>query len=202
MKTKMRMRILLNLIAAVGYFLGGWLGTLLATPPSNSSLLWPAAGCALAIMLRFGHQALPGIFIGALIAQFYAFLDTSSLTKITQSLDIGLLASIGACLQAWVGMRLINRWVGKHDALIEDSKIVRFFLLMAVSCLVSASIGVSSLYWRGVISDTDVISSWATWWAGDTIGTAIFTPLLLLFFGKPKPIWQGRRRSVLYIPCC
>ena len=184
--------------AAVGYFIGGWFGTLLATPPSNASPIWPSAGIALAAMLVSGGTVLPGIFVGALITQFYAFLDASSFAKIIKSLDVGVLAGIGSCLQAWLGMRLINHWVGQHDPLIEDGKILRFFVLIALSCLVAASIGVSSLYFRNVISLSNLPSSWVTWWVGDTIGAAIFTPLLLLFYGKPRNVWRGRRRFVLY----
>lgn len=188
----------LNLAAGLGYFIGGWLGTLLATPPSNVSPVWPAAGVALAFMLSYGTTVLPGIFLGTLLTQFYAFLDASSVGKITESLGVGSLAAIGSGLQAWVGMCLIDRWVGKHDALIDDGKILRFFVLIAVSCLVAASVGVLSLYFRNVISLSNVVASWTTWWAGDAIGAATVTPLLLLFFGQPKPVWQARRRFVLY----
>ena len=190
--------IFLNLMAGAGYFVGGWLGTLLATPPSNASPIWPAAGVALALTLAFGESVIPGIFLGALVAQVYAFLDASSFAKIPESLGVGTLAGIGSCLQAWIGMQLINRWVGPHDALIEDRKILRFFVLIAVSCLVAATVGVASLYVRGVIGLSDIIGSWGTWWVGDMIGATIFTPLLLLFIGQPKAIWQARRRFVFY----
>lgn len=187
-----------NFFIGSGYFFAGWMGTLLATSPSNASPIWPAAGVALAAMLVYGEAVLPGIFLGAMITQFYAFLDASSFDKIPASLLLGALAAFGSSLQAWVGMWDINRWVGKHDALIEDWKILRFFILIALSCLVSSSIGVASLYFRGVIGLADVLSSWGIWWAGDTIGAAIFTPLILLFLGQPKIVWQSRRRFVFY----
>lgn len=195
---KLQKLILLNLIAAVGYFFGGWLGDLLATPPSNASPVWPAAGVALALMLSYGSAVLPGIFLGALAAQFYAFLDASTSSKITESLGVGALIGIGSCLQAWFGMWLIERWIGKHDPLIEDGKILRFFVLIVLSCLVSASVSVLLLYDRGVISLSNMAVSWATWWAGDAIGAATVTPLLLLFVGRPRPIWEARRTFVLY----
>ncbi|MDD2759010.1 MAG: CHASE domain-containing protein [Methylomonas sp.] len=188
----------LNLIVAIGYFIGGWLGSLLATPPSNVSPIWPAAGVALAALLVRGTALLPGLFLGALVTQFYAFLDSATFDKILESLSIGLFAAIGSCLQAWAAMWAIERWVGKQDPLIDDRKILRFFVLIAASCLLSASIGSASLYAQGIISLSNMPSSWLTWWAGDTIGSAIFTPLLLLFVGKPKNSWLARRRMVLY----
>ncbi|WAR44539.1 EAL domain-containing protein [Methylomonas rapida] len=195
---KLQKRIWLNLIAAVAYFIGGWLGTLLATPLTNISPVWPAAGVALAAMLSYRTAVLPGIFIGALTAQFYAFLDVSSLERIVESLGIGAMASIGSCLQAWFGLWLFERWIGKQDALIEDGKILRFFLLIVISCLLAPTVGVLSLYSRDVISVHHLAGSWSTWWAGDAIGAATVTPLLLLFVGRPRPIWQARRRFVLY----
>lgn len=188
----------MNLAVGVGYFVAGWFGTFLATPPTNASPIWPAAGIGLAALLTAGRSVLPGLFLGALGTQFYAFLDISTIGKILESIDIGLLAGFGACLQAWLGMWLINRWVGKHDPLIDDEKILNFFGLIAVSCLVSPSIGIASLYAKGVISASNIVAGWVTWWAGDTIGAAIFTPMLLLFVGKPKSIWRARRRLVLY----
>ena len=187
-----------NLLAGFGYVLAGGLGTLLATQPSNVSPIWPAAGVALAAMLVCGDSVLPGIFLGALAAQFYAFLDASTMAHILDSLGVGALAGMGACLQAWIGMQLINRWVGRHNPLIEDVKILRFFALIAVSCLISPSVGVASLYFNGIISVSAIANSWLTWWAGDTIGAAIFTPMLLLFIGQPAIIWKPRRRFVFY----
>ena len=194
---KLKSLIYTNLLAGFGYFVAGWLGTLLATQPSNASPIWPAAGVALAVMLVCGDSVLPGIFLGALAAQFYAFLDTSNLLD-TLGFGLAIVAGLGAGLQAWTGMRLINRWVGKHNALIEDAKILRFFALIAVSCLISPSVGVASLYFSGVISVPVIASSWVTWWVGDTIGAAMFTPMLLLFIGQPAGNWKPRRRFVFY----
>lgn len=190
-------KIFLNIAAAAGYFGAGWAGTLFATPPSNASPIWPAAGVALALMLVYGEVVLPGIFLGALLAQCYAFLDLSSLPKVLDSIGIGSLVAIGCCLQAWLGMWLINRYVGRHNPLIEDKKILRFFVLIAASCLVSATVGVAYLAFRGVIGLSSVTNSWVTWWVGDTIGAAVFTPMTLLFLGRPKAIWRARRRFVL-----
>lgn len=196
--SKLQKLLVLNLLAAAGYFLGGWLGTLLATPPSNASPVWPAAGVALALMLTYGVSVLPGVFLGALAAQFYAYLDTSTLDKVMESLGVGTLAGLSSCLQAWFGMYLINRWVGQHDPLIEDGKILRFFGFVLLSCLVAATISVLSLYGRGIISLSNLASSWAIWWAGDAIGAGTVAPLFLLFLGQPKSIWKARRKFVLY----
>ncbi|MCQ8104964.1 EAL domain-containing protein [Methylomonas sp. SURF-2] len=190
-------KIVLNMAAAAAYLVAGWFGTLLATPPSNASPIWPAAGVALALMLVYGEIVLPGIFLGALFAQFYAFLELSSPAKLLESAWVGSLVAIGCCAQAWLGMWLVNRYVGRHDPLIEDKKILRFFFLIAASCLVSATVGVTYLTFRGVIGLSNVASSWATWWVGDTIGAVVFAPMSLIFIGRPRPLWRARRNFVL-----
>ena len=191
--------VCLNVLAGVAYFVAAWFGNLLATQPSHASPVWPAAGVALAFMLVYGRTVIPGIFIGALIAQSFVFLSPFGTANLLESLAVGCLTGVGAYLQAWLGMGLINRWVGHRDALIEDQKIVRFFVFIALSCLVSASVGTASLYFRGVIGHSNLANSWFTWWIGDTIGASVFAPITLLFIGRPLSIWRVRRRLSL---CC
>src|SRR5574343_261186 len=182
----------LYVFAGVAYLASGWCGILLATQPSNASPIWPAAGVALALMLVFGQKVIPGIFLGALICQSFAFMDLSSSSTLLESFAVGGMAGIGAFLQAGLGMLLINRWVGVRNELVEDRKIVSFFGCIALSCLVSASIGVWSLLLRKVIGPANIVDAWLTWWVGDTIGAAVFTPLTLLFIGQPKVVWQAQ----------
>ncbi len=194
-----RVQFLLNLIFAWGYFAGGYLGTILAMPPSNASPVWPAAGVALAGFLLYGPKLLPGIFLGALAAQVYAFLDISNLDKVLVSVLVGSVAALGACLQGLFGAALIKRFVGVHDPLVEDKKILRFFVLAGpISCIVSPSLGIAVLYLRRIIVSGDLLASWGTWWIGDTIGVVIFTPLILLFFNKSHNFWKSRRKYIVY----
>ncbi len=191
--------IVINLFFAVGYFLGGYLGTLLAAPPSNASPIWPASGVALAAILLYGYRILPGVFIGALAAQVYAFLDISTVDKTLDSLLIGSVVALASCLQAIFGTFLIKRFVGIHDPLIEDKKILRFLILGGpVSCIVSATIGISVLYFRDIIVPDDFVASWGIWWVGDVIGVLIFTPVVLLFSSKSESFWKSRRTFVVY----
>ena len=191
--------IALNLVIALGYFIGGYLGTWLAIPPGDVSPIWPASGIALAAMLIFGNSVLPGIFLGALIVQSYAFLDYSSPETIRSSFVIGGVVSLACCIQAALGRFLIGRYVGFNDPLIVDTNIFRFLLLGGpVSCIVAATIGVATLWLKGIIITADCLLSWGTWWVGDTIGVLIFTPLVMIFLASPRAAWQSRRRYVGY----
>ena len=187
----------LNLFLALGYFFGGYLGTLIAIPPSHASSIWPAAGIALAGIVTYGRSVIPGIWLGAFFIQVYAFLDIANLQNIPTSLFIGGIASTAATAQAVVGAWLIKHNLGANNPLISDSSILRFFALGGLlSCIISASIGITTLYLEGVINLENIAFSWMTWWVGDVIGVLIFTPLLLCFIGTPRSQWQLRINSV------
>ena len=149
--------VLLNVVAALSYIAGGCLGTLLAIPPSGVSPVWPSAGIALALVLVYRTRLLTGIFLGALFVQVYAFLDHSSSEMILGSMVIGSVVSVACCVQALVGASLIERWVGIGDPLTEDRRILRFMLLGGpLACLVAATVGVTVLWARGVITGDDI----------------------------------------------
>jgi len=118
----------LNFFLALGYFLGGYLGTLIAIPPSQASSIWPAAGIALAGIVTYGRSVIPGIWIGAFFIQVYAFLDIANLQNIPASLVIGAIISTAATAQAVLGSWLIKRAIGANSPLIDDSSICVFLL--------------------------------------------------------------------------
>jgi signal transduction histidine kinase/CheY-like chemotaxis protein len=199
MTAKVRPNSLLTSLFLMGfvatlYFSTGLLGLQLAVPPSQAGAVWPPAGIALASMLYFGPRIWPGIFIGNFFISAWAFgFDNTSLS-------IYLATGTGATLCAYVGYRLIQFYVGINDDLIQDGKIIMFLLLGGpVSCLIPASIGISSMFLSGIIDGPELLVNWASWWIGDTIGVLIFTPLILTLLHRDKPVWK-RRRIVLILP--
>jgi diguanylate cyclase (GGDEF)-like protein len=186
-----------NIILALLYFVGGYLGMLLAFPPSNASPVWPASGIALAGIYIYGGKVLPGIFIGSFLIQIYAFGDFSNADKIHDSLLIGAITGIGSTLQAFFGAQLINRFVGRHDPLISDRKIMAFLALGGpISCVTSASIGIATLAMKNILTAGDMTLSWLIWWVGDVIGVLVFTPIMMVFYARPKSLWRARHHSV------
>jgi diguanylate cyclase (GGDEF)-like protein/PAS domain S-box-containing protein len=177
----------------------GYIGTFLASPPSNASPVWPPAGLALAAALVYGMRIIPGIFAGSLLIKIYNFYDFSTLGSIIPSLITSTISSLGSCAQAIFGAWLITYFIGKQNPLIEDAKILRFFVYGAFfSCLVAPTIGISTIFLQGFISFEDIPISWLTWWVGDSIGVTIFAPFILTFIAKPQALWQERQKLVSY----
>lgn len=193
------MKLSLNLALALLYFLGGYLGMLLAFPPSNASPIWPAAGIALAGIYIYGAKLLPGLFCGAFAAQLYSFADLSNPDTIFDSLLIAAVIGLASTLQALFGAQAINRCIGRCDPLTADRNILAFLLLGGpVSCMTAATIGIATLSYKNIIIADDVALSWLTWWVGDVIGVLVFTPIAMVFYAKPREIWASRFYSVGY----
>jgi diguanylate cyclase (GGDEF)-like protein/PAS domain S-box-containing protein len=191
-----------NFLVAIAYFIGGQAGLLLAIPPSNAAAVWPASGIALAAILVCGNRILPGILIGSILVQTTSFLDVSSIEKIISSIKIGTVISGGVVCQAWVGSRLVRHIIERDEALLKERSILLFCLLTGpVSCIISASIGILTLWFEGILTVADLLLSWSTWWIGDSIGVLVFTPIALCFVGKPRYIWKQRITNVA-LPLC
>lgn len=183
-------------LAAV-YALTGRLSLLLAIPPGYSMAVYPPAGIALGITLIYGYRLLPAVALGSfLVNLFIGFENTGHIGLIDLSLS-ALLAG-GAGLQAGLSRYLIRQRLGNNLALDTDDAIFRLFLYGGLlGCLVSASVGVVSLYALGILPATAMMSNWATWWMGDTLGVLTITPIVLIMYAQPREIWSARRWNVM-----
>src|SRR4029077_9151031 len=56
------------------------------------------------------------------------------------------------------------------------------------STTVSATIGVTTLWWAGYANWADFGPIWLTWWLGDAVGDLIIAPALMVWWeGRPAP---------------
>ena len=93
----------------------------------------------------------------------------------------------GASLTALLGSQLLRRFVGERNPLERVLDVCAFMALGGVvSCLVSATVGVTTLCLAGFAPWLGYTQAWLTWWLGDTAGVFIVAPLLL--------VWGGVRR--------
>jgi diguanylate cyclase (GGDEF)-like protein len=170
-------------IAGLGvvYFVAAKLGLKLAFLYPSASSVWPGTGIALAAMLLFGYRVWPAIFVGAFVAN----LTTAG--SVATSLGI----ATGNTLEGLIGARFLNRCANGRKVFDRARDILKFaFLAATLSTVVSATIGVTSLSIGKFIQPKDFGRVWFIWRLGDTIGSILLTPLLVLWSINPRIRWN------------
>lgn len=195
--------VLYNLALIFLYIVTGWAGLILAVPPGYATAIWLPSGIALGFVLVFGLSTLPGVFIASFTLNFCITFSNSSVLFSFLNILTGLMIGSGSALQALAGWWLVKRLVSLNSPLHFPKDILLFALLTGpVSCLVAASIGNMGLFLIGLISSVDnLFISWVTWWIGDSMGVLIFTPVFMILFAKPRPLWQSRIIPIM-LPLC
>ncbi len=187
---------------AVAYFIAGKIALLFATPPIYATAFWPAAGIALALMLRFGLGVWPGILIASFAINAWTAFTAQEAAPLFLLLALAGGMAVGATLQALTGAFLIQWLLGFPKALNRMNDIFKLMVLGGpVACLLSASTGVTILWLAGLIEGSQFGLNWWTWWFGDTLGVLVLIPLLAVWsmaFGKA----QLRARLTVTAPVC
>jgi PAS domain S-box-containing protein len=200
MKSQPSRYLITLLVVAATYSLAGRLALWLAIPPGYATPIWPPAGIALAGMLIGGTRIWPGIWLGSMLVNFWTDFDATTPLALLTSVAIPSSLALGATLQALAGACLVRRIVGFPTALTQAPEILLFLLLGGpLSCLVSPTIGVTTLAVSGTIPWALFVLSWQTWWVGDTIGVLIVTPLALAWLAESRHTWR-RRRLFIALP--
>ncbi|MGE3175713.1 MAG: CHASE domain-containing protein [Planctomycetota bacterium] len=182
---------------ALAYFVAGRLALLLAIPPGYAAAVWPASGIALASVLMRGFGVLPGVWIGSFLVNLGTSFDGAAAGPALATTAIAASIGAGATLQAALAGWLVQRRVGYPTALQGEGDAARFLVLGGlIGCLVSPTVGVSTLVLTGAVQGVDVAFSWLTWWVGDAIGSFTFGPLVLMACGEPRRAWRGLRLAV------
>ena len=183
-------RLVEALAIAIVYIATAQLGFLVAIPPGNVTVIWPPSGIALTAMLVLGSRAWAGIWLGSFLVNVFFLVDNmSSTTAVTAASSI----AVGSTLQAFLAAFLYRRMIGPRVP-NEAKQMVTFIILAALSCLVAATIGATSLAVAGAILWANYAISWTTWWLGDLTGILTVAPLLLIVGYRALP---GQRRTGL-----
>jgi signal transduction histidine kinase len=154
------------------YLVAARFGLMLDAVAGFATLVWPPTGIALAAVLLYGYRVWPGIFIGAALANLL------SGAPIVVALGIG----VGNTAEALVGVYLVRRIRSFNAALDSVRAAVTFILLAGVGApLISATIGVASLYAGGVIVGSQIIETWRAWRVGDMMGALLVAPIILVW---------------------
>jgi PAS domain S-box-containing protein len=172
-------------VITILYVLSARLGLALGFVEKKVTLIWPPAGIALAAILLYGYKVIPGVALGAFIAN--ASTGASALSV--------LFATLGNSLESLLGAYLLKRVIGFQNGLNRLKDVLGLFLLAAVvSTAISTTIGVTGLCLAGDASWKSFVTIWGGWWIGDAMGILIVTPLLLALFTH-RPVLPVKARS-------
>ena len=159
---------------------------------------WVPAGIALAALLRFGVQYVPGVVLGNLA--FNIFIVTSWQTFITgQNLLAATAVGSGAGIQAVFAAWLIERWKIHPLHPQKDGGAALFVLVAGPLCsLINATIGTCAITFINHVGGSEGFwSDWANFWLGDSFGAIVVTPLLLALLPNKKDSAKTRQKQLV-----
>jgi signal transduction histidine kinase len=178
-------------VIATLYIVTGKLGFFMAIPPGNVTTVWPPSGIALAAVLLRGARIWPAIWVGSFVvnALFFLHLTTFSVGTIATASSI----AIGSTVQALVGALLIQRVIGSRNLFNRAQDVFKFAGIELLSCVIAATVGVTSLCLAALLPWTAYPYTWWTWWLGDLSGILVVTPLALAWSTLPRLGWTPWR---------
>ncbi|GEM_PF-3859842 len=161
---------------SLAYWAGAEWGLSLAFTEGTASPFWPAAGLALAALLRYGLRLWPAIAAGEMAAVIHHGVPWGA------ALGMGL----GDALTAWAAAVSLARRCDCVRGVLSGPRALFAFLLWGavLSPSISATLGTTSLVLAGLVSAGDALFHGLTWYLGDCVGTLMGAPLLLTWTGS------------------
>jgi PAS domain S-box-containing protein len=157
-------------IVFLAYLIAGKLGQATTNiRSSNLGPVWPAYGIALSAFLAYGYRVWPGIALAAFLVAFSSAVPPLAAAG----------QAAGATAASLTGAFLLRRIPGFHPSLSRLRDALGLIVLGAFgSAILSASIGVFSLYVTDVQAYSGLASAWLIYWLGDSTGVLLVTPLV------------------------
>jgi diguanylate cyclase (GGDEF)-like protein len=171
-------------LLAVVYFVTAKASLVLAIPPGYATAVWPPSGIALAAMLLLGSRVWPGIWLGAVLANY----------TVSSSLALAVMMGTGNTLEALAGAALMRRYVGVPRRFERARDVVVFVAVAAASCTIAATIAALSMTVMGLLSWPQFLPNWWTWWQGDVAGIIIVMPLILSWRLRRAARWSHQKK--------
>jgi signal transduction histidine kinase/DNA-binding response OmpR family regulator len=167
----------------------------LAATPQSVTPVWPPDGIALAIVFRCGFWALPGVFIGSFFANILAFVNTDNLITIFSSIIAVFIIAAGTTLGIFLGSFLLKFRLEQRHPLKQTKDVFRLLLYGGItSSIISATIGVTTLYLWQNIPPENYFDTWLTWLISNIGGIFIITPTILTWNYTLK--YYGDRQQI------
>ncbi|MCO4787133.1 MAG: CHASE domain-containing protein, partial [Marinomonas atlantica] len=186
------------IIAAICYFVAGWLGQAFAIPPGYATVIWPASGVAIAACLLFGYRPVLGVFLGsALVNISIGYSNTGQISFL-----VPILIALGSSAQTAFSYALIRYFIGKKLHFYNIRHVLSFIVLAGpIGCLVSASTGTFILYSFGLLPAEQATMNWLSWWLGDSVGVIVLVPWLAVLFRKHFSVYYDHPIRIIMALC-
>ena len=181
MHTRLR-QVALILGLAVVYFLAARLSFVWDPLPGYATVIWLPTGISLAALLLFGNRLAAGVFLGALGASLH----------VGAPLAVAIGIGAGNAAEPLLGALLLRRVPRFSITLERVTSVVGLIVLVAVvSTVISATVGVASLYAGGILQPPRIRDAWRAWWIGHMVGALVIAPIILVWSSA-----SGARREV------
>jgi signal transduction histidine kinase/CHASE1-domain containing sensor protein/integral membrane sensor domain MASE1 len=173
-------------LGGLAYFVAQELGLALASLNPHVAPVAPAAGLAVALLMVFGRRAWPAITLGALAAHGLA----------GNGLSVALPIAAGDTLAALAGQLVLSRHLSWHGEKLPLGTTLGYAAASLLAAVISASVGLETLYLAGALGAASGVAVWLTWWTGHALGLFLLVPALL---SLTEGAWQrpGRRDAHL-----
>ena len=175
----------LVVIIAIFYVFIAYISLQLAFAGTNATPVWPPSGIAFIAVWFLGYRVWPGIWLGAFIVNMIVF--TQHGWTFVPAGPVSALIGVGNTLESLFGVFLLRSFVDDAIVLSRIRDIFKFVFAVLVSCLSSATIGASAVYFTHPAADIPFDMVWFTWWLGDVVGVLVFASIFLTFH---KKLWQ------------
>ncbi len=186
-----RSRLLLCvLLVALAYAAAAGVGVHLAQPTGWASIVWPAAGVALAALVALGPRVWPGVWLGSTLGHALFILGPRP--------GPGDLLLAGACAVGPTISALLGAWLVTRGGPAPDPTAPRAVLRLALlggplPCALGATCSTAALCAAGLVVDpATALSHVGSWFVGDLIGIVLVAPVALAGLGD---LSRGERRA-------
>jgi signal transduction histidine kinase len=157
-------------VVAALYIVVGRLCLLLDAVGGFATLVWPAAGIALAALNLFGLELWVAVALGALLVNLWT----------GASIHVACGIALGNTLGAVVATIALKRLAQFQPSLERTRDVIALVMLGALpGSAVSAAIGTLSLFLGGTIPAALAVDTARAWFLGDALGDLVTAPLLL-----------------------
>jgi len=173
---------------ALVYLLAIYIGLAFITEPEELTVIWPASGVALAVLLLSPRREWPLIFLGIFVIDLFSYLISDR--SFVFSIGSSLVNTIEAALSGWLIL-----WLRKEQ--ITFTRLADILAISVIASLSNAFTTSLDALLSAIAFGTSFAGTWLTWWILDGLSILVVTPFIITWVKTEEKILEGlspRRR--------